>query len=242
MTPPRPTLSRVLLKLSGEAFCTPDGFGIDPAELRLTATEIDNAAKGDTQLAVVVGGGNIIRGATLAAEGLIHQANADYMGMLGTVINAIALREALEAIGRPARCMTAVHIPAVAEPFIRLRAVRHLEKGRVVILAGGTGNPYFTTDSAAALRAAELGCDAILKATKVDGVYTADPVKDPSATRYDSISFAEALEKHLAVMDMTALAMCQEQHLPVVVFNFKTPGNIKKVVSGEPLGTFIHNN
>ena len=242
MTPQRPKLSRALLKLSGEAFCTPNGFGIDPVELRHIASEIELAAQCDTQIAVVVGGGNIIRGATLSSEGLIHQANADYMGMLGTVINAIALREALEAIGRPARCMTAVHIPAVAEPFIRLRAVRHLEKGRIVILAGGTGNPYFTTDSAAALRAAELGCDAILKATKVDGVYSADPMKDPDATRFDTISFAEALERKLAIMDMTALAMCQDRRLPVVVFNFKESGNIKKVVSGEQLGTFIHNN
>ncbi|HVZ95185.1 MAG TPA: UMP kinase, partial [Phycisphaerales bacterium] len=189
---------------------------------------------------LVIGGGNIVRGSQLSKTGMDRVA-ADYMGMLGTVINALALREALEISGHPARCMTAVGIPAVAEPFIRLRAINHLEKGRIVILAGGTGNPYFTTDTAATLRATELGCDIVLKATKVDGVYTADPKKDPKATRYEQLTFAEAIQKHLAVMDQTALAMCQEQKLPVIVFDFKHAGNIRRVIAGEPIGTFIHN-
>lgn len=232
---------RVCLKLSGEAFCAPGGYGIDPDELRLIAGEIRAAAETGTQLAVVVGGGNIIRGATLAKNGLTAQATADYMGMLGTVCNGLALKEALEGEGLKARCMTAIDIPAVAEPFIRGRALRHLENGRVVVLAAGTGNPFFTTDSCAALRATELECEAVLKATKVDGVYTADPNVDPSATRYDELTFSEAIERQLAVMDMTALAMCQERRLPVVVFDFKVPGNILKVVKGERVGTIIRN-
>ncbi len=241
MTTARPTLRRVLLKLSGEAFCSKDGFGIDSPELKLIASEIASAKSAGAQIAVVVGGGNIIRGAQLAQDQIIHQATADYMGMLGTVINGLALREALEVSGHPARCMTAVGIPAVAEPFIRLRALRHMEKGRIVILAGGTGNPYFTTDTAATLRATELGCDIVLKATKVDGVYSADPKKVPDATRYDHLSFSEAIQKKLAVMDQTALAMCQEQKLPVIVFDFKKPGNIRRVIAGEDIGTYIHN-
>lgn len=233
--------TRVCLKLSGEAFCSTGGFGIEAKELKIIASEIKAAAETGVELAIVVGGGNIIRGAELAKEGMIAQASADYMGMLGTVCNGLALKEALDSVGVKARCLTAIDIPAVAEPFIRGRALRHLEKGRVVILAAGTGNPFFTTDSCAALRATELECEAVLKATKVDGVYSADPNTDPSATRYDSLTFAEAIEKQLAVMDMTALAMCQERRLPVVVFDFKVPGNILRVVKGEQVGTVIRN-
>lgn len=230
---------RVLLKLSGEAFCAPGGFGIDPSELSVIAEEVRDACSVGAQVAVVVGGGNIIRGAALAKTGDIHQATADYMGMLGTVMNAAALREKLVQIGVDARVLSALEIRALAEPFIRGRAIRHLEKGRVVILAAGTGNPYFTTDSAAALRATELDCDVLLKATKVDGVYTADPNKDPTASRYTSLTFTEALAKRLRIMDMTALAMCQEQSLPVLVFDFKKRGNIRRVIAGEPIGTLL---
>lgn len=232
---------RVVLKLSGEAFCAPGGFGVDAGELAIIAREVADAANTGAQMAVVVGGGNIIRGAALAREGMIHAATADYMGMLGTVINGLALKEALESIGVEARCMTALDIPAVAEPFIRGRAMRHLEKGRVVILAAGTGNPFFTTDTCAALRATELECEVVLKGTKVDGVYTADPKKDAGATRFTQLTFAEAIEKQLAVMDLTALAMCQERRLPVVVFDYKVTGNIRRVVQGERIGTLIRN-
>ena len=243
MPPDRPPLNRVLLKLSGEAFCAPGAFGIEPSELRLIASEIAAAAE-HTQIAVVVGGGNFIRGAELTRtagddEPLIHRATADQMGMLGTVINGLALREALDSLGREARCITAMDIPAVAEPFIRLRAIRHMELGKVIILAGGTGNPFFTTDTAAALRATELECDAFLKATKVDGVYTADPAEDASATRHEALTFGEALRDRLAVMDMTALTMCEEQSLPVIVFNFKERGNIARVLAGEDVGTLV---
>lgn len=237
---PGRTYQRVLLKLSGEAFCTPGGFGISPDELRIIAQEIAQAVETGVQIAVVVGGGNMIRGAELAASGDVPQATADYMGMLGTVINALALREKLVSVGVDSRTMSALEIRSVAEPFIRGRALRHLEKGRVVVLAAGTGNPFFTTDTCAALRATELGCEVLLKATKVDGVYSADPNLDPSATRFDSLSFAEALGRGLRVMDMTALAMCQEQHLPVLVFDFKKAGNIRRVVEGERIGTLLH--
>jgi len=241
MTPPaRPRPHRVLLKLSGEAFCAANGFGIDTHELGVIANEVLDATKAGAQVAVVVGGGNIIRGAELAQSGDIQQATADYLGMLGTVMNGVALKEKLESLGVPTRMMSALDIRAVGEPFIRGRALRHLEKGRVVILAAGTGNPFFTTDTCAALRATELDCDVLLKATKVDGVYSADPHKDPSATRYDQLTFAEAIEKRLGVMDMTALAMCQERKIPVLVFDFKIPGNIRGVIEGEPIGTLLH--
>jgi uridylate kinase len=230
---------RVLLKLSGEAFCAPGSFGVDSDDLRLIAREVMSAAKQGAQVAVVVGGGNIIRGAHLAKEGLIHRATADYMGMLGTVINGLALREALDELGHPARCMTAIEINAVAEPFIRLRAISHLQNGSVVVLAGGIGNPFFTTDTTAALRATELECDVVLKASTIDGVYTADPKKDPTATRYEKLTFREAIDKRLKIMDATALAMCQEQNLPVLVFDFKKPGNITKAIAGESVGTMI---
>lgn len=235
----RTSFRRVLLKLSGESFCKPNGFGIDSDELHSIATEVQQAARLGAGVAVVVGGGNIIRGADLAKAGHIHQATADHMGMLGTVINGLALKEKLIAIGTECRVMSAIEIRAVAEPFIRGRAIRHMEKGRVVILAAGTGNPFFTTDTCAALRATELECDILLKATKVDGVYTADPRKDPKATRYDRLTFAEALARNLRIMDMTALAMCQEQRIPVLVFDFKIPGNIARAIKGDEVGTLV---
>lgn len=230
---------RVLLKLSGESFCAPGGFGVDPEELEVIAKEVVDAASVGAQVAVVVGGGNIIRGAALAAEGHIQQATADYMGMLGTLINGLALGEKLKALGQDSRVMSAIEVRAVAEPFIRGRAIRHMELGRVVVLAAGTGNPFFTTDTCAALRARELECDVLLKATKVDGVYTADPKKDPSATRYDELTFSDALEQGLRVMDLTALAMCQESGIPVVVFDFKKTGTIRRVIAGETIGTTL---
>lgn len=237
--PRRPKPSRVLLKLSGEAFCRPGGFGIDTDELEVIAKEVQSAASAGAQVAVVVGGGNIIRGAELAKTGSIQQATADYMGMLGTVMNGVALKEKLTQLGVDSRVMSALDIRAMAEPFIRGRALRHLEKGRVVILAAGTGNPFFTTDSCAALRATELKCDVLLKATKVDGVYDSDPKTNPDAVRYDRLTFAEALSKQLRIMDMTALAMCQEQNIPVLVFDFKHTGNIRRVIEGDPIGTLV---
>ncbi|MEN0021036.1 MAG: UMP kinase [Planctomycetota bacterium] len=230
---------RVLLKVSGESFCAAGGFGISPDELAAIGKEVAAAVELGGQIAVVVGGGNIIRGATLAEAGHIEQATADYMGMLGTVMNALALRESLQAIGVESRVLSALEIRSVAEPFIRLRAIRHLEKGRVVILAAGTGNPFFTTDTCAALRARELDCDVLLKATKVDGIYTADPNKDASATRYDKLTYDEAIDKQLRVMDITALAMAREAGLPLIVFDYKVAGNIRRVVAGEPVGTLV---
>ncbi|MEE2972838.1 MAG: UMP kinase [Planctomycetota bacterium] len=232
---------RVVLKISGESFSSPGTLGIDSRELAHIATEIAEACNLGVQMAVVCGGGNIIRGATLARDGTIDQSTADYMGLLGTVINGVALKEALERQGTEARCMSAINLTAVAEPFIRLRALRHLEKGRVVILVAGTGNPFFTTDTCASLRGIELGADRLLKATKVDGIYTADPKKDPSATRYDHLTFAQAIERQLGVMDMTALTMCREHDLPVQVFDFQVAGNIARVVGGETIGTLVDN-
>ena len=239
--PKPPMVQRVLLKLSGEAFCAPGGFGVDANELGIIAQEVKQAASLGPQIAVVVGGGNIIRGAQLAAAGHIERSTADYMGMLGTVINALALKEKLLTLGVDSRVMSAIEIRAVAEPFIRSRALRHMEKGRVVILAAGTGNPFFSTDTCAALRATELECDVLLKATKVDGVYSADPVKDPSATRFDELTFSEAIDRGLKVMDMTALTMCRENSIPLIVFEFKRPGNIARVIQGEQVGTRVYN-
>ncbi|MHC4220252.1 MAG: UMP kinase, partial [Planctomycetota bacterium] len=212
-----PRYRRVILKISGESFTKPGQFGIDPQELGIMAGEIAQASKDGAQIGVVVGGGNFIRGATLARDGQIHQSTADYMGMLATVINGLALREALTGLGRDCRLMSAIEIPALGERFIRSRAQRHFEKGRTLILAAGTGNPFFTTDTCAALRGAELNADVLLKATKVDGVYSADPKVDPQAVRYTQLTFAEAIEKQLGIMDLTALAMCMENDLPVIV-------------------------
>ncbi len=234
-----PRYRRVILKISGESFAKPGDFGIDPEELSLMAQEIADAAKLGTQIAVVVGGGNMIRGSLLTEHGQIDQSTADYMGMLATVINSVALREALTGAGQSCRLMSAIDIPAVGETFIRARALRHFEKGRTLILAAGTGNPFFTTDTCAALRGAELNADVLLKATKVDGVYTSDPKKDPHATRYAKLSFTEAIEKQLGVMDLTALTMCMEHNLPVIVFDFKTAGNVRRAMAGEHIGTLI---
>ena len=232
---------RVLLKISGESFTTPGDAGIDSAELRNIASEIAAACADGTQVAVVVGGGNMIRGANLAKRLEIDQSTADYMGMLGTVMNGMALKEALEHLNQPARLMSAINMPEIAEPFIRKRALRHLERGRCIILAAGTGNPFFTTDTCASLRATELNCEVVLKATKVDGVYAGDPTLDPTAQRYDDLTFGQAIEERLGIMDLTALSMCMEHDLPVIVFDFKTPGNIRRVVQGESVGTLLYN-
>jgi uridylate kinase len=237
---PPPVYKRVLLKISGEGFCPEGGFGIEATELDAIARELADVAKMGVQLAVVVGGGNFIRGSTFSERGHIPRATADYMGMLATVLNAVALQETMEKVGQPTRVMSAINIQSVAEPFIRRRAVRHLEKGRCVILAAGTGNPFFTTDTCAALRATEIGADVLLKATKVDGIYSADPKKHPSATMYDELSYDRALSDKLGVMDLTAFALAFERKLPLVVFNIKTPGNIARVVRGERVGTKIN--
>ena len=236
-----PHYKRAVLKISGESFSKNGVPGIDPEELNRIAGQIADAARLGTELAVVVGGGNMIRGAELAIRVGIAQATADYMGMLGTVINALALKEAIEKQGQPARVMSALDIESVAEPFIRARALRHFEKGRVLILAAGTGNPFFTTDTCASLRAIELEADILLKATKVDGVYCSDPVRNKDATKYETLSFTNAINNQLGVMDLTALSMCMEHKLPIIVFNFKKDGNICKVVGGDTIGTLVKN-
>ncbi len=213
-------------------------YGIDPAVATRIAQDIAEIQSLGVQTAVVIGGGNIFRGLA-ASSGGMDRSTGDYMGMLATVINALALQDALEHNGVPTRVLTAIEMRAVAEPFIRRRAVRHLEKGRVVVFAAGTGNPYFTTDTAAALRAMEMKAEVILKATKVDGIYTADPVKHPEATRYDTISYLQVLQDRLQVMDATAISLCMDNKLPILVFNLKTPGNIRRVVMGEAVGTIV---
>jgi uridylate kinase len=234
-----PAFRRVLLKLSGEALLGEQSFGIDVNVARSVAEEIKQAHTIGTQIAIVVGGGNIFRGVSTSAANM-DRASADYIGMLATVMNAVVLQDALENVGIHTRVLSAINIPQLAEPFIRRRAIRHLEKGRIVILAAGTGNPFFSTDSAAALRALEIKADAILKGTKVDGVYSADPMKDSSATRFDSITFQEVLEKHLKVMDASAISMCRDNNLPIIVFNMRKAGNIARVVRNEPgVGTLV---
>lgn len=213
-------------------------YGIDPAVATRIAQDIAEIQALGVQTAVVIGGGNIFRGLAASARGM-DRSTGDYMGMLATVINALALQDALEHNGVATRVLTAIEMRSVAEPFIRRRAVRHLEKGRVVVFAAGTGNPYFTTDTAAALRAMEMKAEVILKGTKVDGIYTADPVKDPLATRYDSISYLQVLQQRLQVMDATAISLCMDNKLPILVFNLKTPGNIRRVVMGETIGTLV---
>jgi len=235
-----PPVRRVVLKLSGEAFADPGlGYGIDPLTVVRVAEEIAEARSDDIQIAVVVGGGNIFRGVSQAAKGM-DPASADYMGMLATVINALALRDALEKAGVPTRVQSAITMQELAEPYIRLRAMRHLEKGRVVIFAAGTGNPFFTTDTTAALRAVELGADALLKASKVDGIYDADPATHPDAKRLDELSYMDFISDELRVMDTTAVTMSKEHGVPIVVFDMTTPGNIVKAVTGEKIGTVIH--
>jgi uridylate kinase len=235
-----PIYKRALLKLSGEALMGEQQFGVDPAVATRIARDVGEIQGLGVETAIVIGGGNIFRGLAASARGM-DRATADYMGMLATVINALALQDALEQQGINTRVVTAIEMRAVAEPFIRRRAIRHLEKGRVVIFAAGTGNPYFTTDTAAALRAMEIKADVILKGTKVDGIYTADPMIDTAATKYTSISYLQVLERQLKVMDATAISLCMDNKLPIVVFNLREPGNIRKVVLGDPIGTTVSN-
>ncbi len=235
----KPIYKRVLLKISGEGFCHEGGFGIEATELENIARQCVDVAKMGVELAIVVGGGNFIRGATFAEDGNIPRATADYMGMLATVLNAVALQETMEKMGQPTRVQSAINVQTVAEPFVRRRAVRHLEKGRALILAAGTGNPFFTTDTCAALRATEIAADVLLKATKVDGIYDSDPKKNKNAKLYHNVSYPEVLEKQLKVMDLTAITLCMERKIPLVVFNLKTPGNIARVMRGEDIGTKI---
>jgi uridylate kinase len=213
-------------------------YGVDPAVATRIAQDVAEIQSLGVQTSIVIGGGNIFRGLAASARGM-DRSTADYMGMLATVINALALQDALEKHGVPTRVLTAIEMRAVAEPFIRRRAIRHLEKGRVVVFAAGTGNPYFTTDTAAALRAMEVKAEVILKATKVDGIYTADPVKHPEATRYDRISYLQVLQERLQVMDATAISLCMDNKLPIIVFNLRTPGNIRRVIMGEAVGTTV---
>ena len=230
---------RVLLKLSGEAFCEQEGgFGIDPARVGVLAEEISRARAIGAEISVVVGGGNFFRGTALAARGL-DPATADYMGMLATVMNGLALRDALEKCGMTTRVMSAITMRQVSEPYIRNRAVRHLEKGRVVVFVAGTGNPFFTTDTTAALRAIEIGAEVVLKASKVDGVYSADPHLDSSARLLESASYMDVISQNLKVMDMTAITLCREHGLPIVVFDMSRPGNVYRALIGEPLGTRV---
>ena len=230
---------RILLKLSGEALMGDQHFGIDTKKLSLYAKEIKTAVDIGVEVAVVIGGGNIFRGVQVEGQGL-DRVQGDYMGMLATIINGMALQSALEKAGVETRLLTAIKKEQVAEPFIRRRAMRHLHKGRVVIFGGGTGNPYFTTDTAATLRAIEIEANAILKGTRVDGIYTADPEKDTTATKYDTITFDEVYKKGLNVMDMTAFTLCNENKLPIMVFNMNTPGNLCNVVNGEEVGTLVN--
>jgi len=233
-----PAYKRILLKLSGEALMGEQNYGIDPAVASQIARDVAEIQSLGVETAIVIGGGNIFRGVAASARGM-DRATADYMGMLATIINALALQDALEQAGVPTRVVTAIEMRAVAEPFIRRRAIRHLEKRRVVVFGAGTGNPYFSTDTAAALRAMEIKADVIMKGTKVDGIYDADPMLQPNASRFDRISYLEVLDKGLKVMDATAISLCMDNHLPIVVFNLKTPGNIKRAIAGEPIGSLV---
>jgi uridylate kinase len=234
----KPRYKRILLKLSGEAGVGGDSFGIDPKTLAAVADEIAQVARAGVQVCVVVGGGNFFRGAALAEAGM-ERASADYMGMLATVMNALALQSSLEKVGVFTRVQSAIPMEAVCEPYIRRRAVRHLEKGRVVIFAAGVGAPFFTTDSGAALRAAEMGCEALYKGTSVDGVYTADPKKDPKAERYETLSYQDVLAKNLKVMDPSAVSLMRDNHIPIIVFDIRERGNLLKVLNGEGVFTTI---
>ncbi|HEX9873889.1 MAG TPA: UMP kinase [Deferrimonas sp.] len=238
MADAKPKYERILLKLSGEALAGNLGYGIDPEVIGDIAAEIREVIDLGVQVALVIGGGNIFRGVAAASRGM-DRASADYMGMLATVMNSLAMQDALEKVGVVTRVQSAIEMQAVAEPYIRRRAVRHLEKGRVVIFGAGTGNPYFTTDTAASLRAMEINADVILKATKVDGIYSADPNKDKDAVKYQSLSYLDVLKKGLQVMDATATSLCMDNDLPIVVFDLTRRGNIKRVVMGEPIGTIV---
>ncbi|REJ75885.1 MAG: UMP kinase [Acidobacteria bacterium] len=239
MSAPEPIFRRVLLKLSGEALMGSQSFGIDEAVVVQIAQEVREVVRLGVETALVIGGGNIIRGVAASARG-IERVTGDYMGMLSTVINSLALQDALEKLGVVTRVQTAIDIREVAEPFIRRRAIRHLEKGRVVIFAAGTGNPFFTTDSAAALRANEIHAEILLKATNVDGVYSADPKKDPSARLLREISYQEVLEKDLRVMDTAAISLCRDNGIPIRVFDLMTPGNVRRVICGDEIGSLVH--
>lgn len=230
---------RILLKLSGESFCKPGGFGIEGDAIEPIAERIVRICKLGPQVAIVIGGGNFLRGASFSEKSHIPRTTADYMGMLATVMNAAALQETLEKFGQPTRVLSAIEVSAICEPFVRRRAIRHLEKGRVTILAGGTGNPFFSTDTCAALRASEIGAELMIKATKVDGVYTDDPVKNPDAALIEHISFQDVLSKNLKVMDPAAVSLCRENHIPIVVLNIFKDGNITRVLQGEHIGTLI---
>jgi uridylate kinase len=232
---------RVLLKMSGEVLMGTKSYGIDAQTVDFLAKEIKDIASMGIQLSIVIGGGNIFRGVQASLEGM-ERASADYMGMLATVINALALQNALEKYHLPTRVQSAIEMRELAEPYIRRKAMRHLEKGRIVIFAAGTGNPYFTTDTAAALRAMEIGADVILKGTKVDGVYSSDPVKDPKAKKYNQLTYMEVLKKGLGVMDSTAVSLCMDNNLPIVVFNVREKGNIRKAIEGKNIGTLVRGN
>jgi uridylate kinase len=234
----RPAYRRIVLKLSGEALAGSQGYGLDPSVLVRIGAEVRDVTELGVQLAIVIGGGNIFRGVAASAGGM-ERATADYMGMLATIINALALQDALEKAGCQTRVLSAIEMRAVAEPYIRRRAIRHLEKGRVVIFAAGTGNPFFTTDTAGALRAVEIGADAILKATKVDGIYSADPARDAGAERLPRVTYIEVLNRRLEVMDTTAISLCMDNKLPIVVFDLTRPGNIARIVCGEPVGSVV---
>jgi uridylate kinase len=236
-----PKYKRILLKISGEALMGDKGYGIDAHTVDFMAREIKDVFSMGTQLAIVIGGGNIFRGVQASLEGM-ERASADYMGMVATVINALALQNSLEKQGIPTRVQSAIEMKELAESYIRRKAIRHLEKGRVVIFAAGTGNPYFTTDTAAALRAMEIGAGLIMKGTKVDGVYSADPLKDPHAVKFSSLTYIDVLKKGLGVMDSTAISLCMDNNLPIVVFNLRGKGNIRKIIEGKKIGTLVRGN
>jgi len=235
---PETAYQRVLLKLSGEVLAGEEGFGIDPAKATQLAGEVKSIHDLGIDIGLVIGAGNIFRGMQAAAKGM-QRVTGDYLGMLATIMNAICVQDALENLGSVTRTLSAITVAQIAEPYIRRRAIRHLEKGRIVVMAGGTGNPYFTTDTAAALRATELGAEVLIKGTKVDGVYDKDPVVHSDAVKYDRVSYAEAIQKELRIMDMTAISLCKENSLPIKVFNINRSGDLKKLILGEPIGTLV---
>jgi len=235
---PETAYQRVLLKLSGEVLAGEEGFGIDPAKATQLAGEVKSIHDLGIDIGLVIGAGNIFRGMQAAAKGM-QRVTGDYLGMLATIMNAVCLQDALENLGSVTRTLSAITVAQIAEPYIRRRAIRHLEKGRIVVMAGGTGNPYFTTDTAAALRATELGAEVLIKGTKVDGVYDKDPVVHSDAVKYDRVSYAEAIQKELRIMDMTAISLCKENSLPIKVFNINRSGDLKKLILGEPIGTLV---
>ncbi len=235
---PETAYQRVLLKLSGEVLAGEEGFGIDPVKATELATEVKSIHDLGIDIGLVIGAGNIFRGMTAAAKGM-QRVTGDYLGMLATIMNAVCVQDALENLGSVTRTLSAITVAQIAEPYIRRRAIRHLEKGRIVVVAGGTGNPYFTTDTAAALRATELGAEVLIKGTKVDGVYDKDPVVHSDAVKYDRVSYKEAIQKELRIMDMTAISLCKENSLPIKVFNINRTGDLKKLILGEPIGTLV---